>query len=281
MKIGYMLGSEIYNKTDLASSRIRGDWLIKYWPDAERFVPGQKYDAVIFQKVYYQEYADSFKGIKILDMCDPDWLDVSHFKQMVDAVDAVVCSTYKLADFIKKLTDKMVVVIPDRQDLEYFKEKKIHKGRAKNVVWYGYAHNSYVLKQTLPYLQQLGLGVIIISNEFISLTASSPYANTIQETWKKWTLDTVNKNIIKGDIVLLPEPFLEKDKYKSNNKTTNAWALGMPVAKNFYDLKRFMEEDERKKESEVRLQEVKDKWDVKKSVFEIETLINKLYVNRI
>lgn len=279
MKIGFILADTYYNKRNLASSRIRGRWLIKYWKEAEEFISAKKYDVIIFQKTYWVEYAKNFKGIKILDICDPDWLEGHQIKEMIENVDAVVCSTYNLRDFIKQMTDKPVVVIPDRQDLEYLKEKKLHRGRAKSVVWYGYSHNAYVLKQSLPYLAKLGLSLIIISERFDTIVAGTDYVNKVKEKWIKWDLNKVNRDIIKADIVLLPQPFLRKDRFKSNNKTTNAWALGMPVAKTFDDLKRFLSEEERKKEAEKRLKEVKEKWDVRFSVEDYKNLIEKIRQN--
>ena len=71
----------------------------------------------------------------------------------------------------------------------------------------------------------------------------------------------------------MPPDSRPRGQYKSNNKVTKAWALGMPVARMSEDLERFLDPEERKKEAELRLKEVKEKWDVKTSVSEMKQLI--------
>jgi len=61
-------------RKDIGSSRIRGEWLANNCGDTEIFIQGKAYDVVIYQKAYWVEHAKLFKGIKILDLCDPDWL---------------------------------------------------------------------------------------------------------------------------------------------------------------------------------------------------------------
>uniref|UniRef100_A0A7C4U4C6 Glycosyltransferase family 1 protein n=1 Tax=Caldisericum exile TaxID=693075 RepID=A0A7C4U4C6_9BACT len=276
MRIGFVLFEKWHNRKDIASSRYRGHWIIKYWPEAEVFKQGQKYDAVIYQKVYWLEHAQQFEGIKILDICDPDWLEGHMVKEMVDLVDAVTCSTEVLARFMRQLTDKPVIVIPDRQDLEYCKEKKIHRGKAKSCVWFGYSHNSHVLRQTIPYLMELGLKLTMIAEKPIVLSGYGDEGFKQYESWKLWKLDTVGREIIKHDIALLPYSIRLKDQYKSNNKMTYAWSLGMPVATNYDELRRFIDEKERKKEAEKRLREVREKYDVRQSVVQFKELVGRL-----
>ena len=115
MKIGILTFEQFHGKMDIGISRIRGHWLAKYWDEAEVWKMGQKYDIMIYQKVYWIEHAKQFNGIKILDLCDPDWKEwSSRIKQMIDLCDAVTTSTYEIAKYIIKLTDKPVWYIPDR-----------------------------------------------------------------------------------------------------------------------------------------------------------------------
>ena len=269
-KVGFLLWEKWHGKDSysIGSSRIRGHWLIKYWDGAESFCQGQEYDVLILQKVYWAGYCEQFNGIKILDICDPDWLDEVPFKRTLEVVDAVITSTQPLADYIAQMTDKPVVYIPDRQDLEFHKKKKVHKGRAKRVCWFGYSHNARVLDKVVGFIKKQGVKLVVISN----LRPSYRGADVNLE----WSLDTINDNILDCAFCLLPEDERPLGKYKSNNKTTKAWALGMPVARTPDEFLRFLDPDERKKESEERTKEVKEKWDVRLSVSQYKELIDKL-----
>ena len=87
-----------YGFKDMGSSRIRGKWLANYWPECEMFVKGRPYDFVIYQKVYWPEHAKIFKGIKILDFCEPSFLYWNHRRQeTLENIDAVTCATEALA----------------------------------------------------------------------------------------------------------------------------------------------------------------------------------------
>lgn len=268
MKIGFILFDNVGGKKDAASSRLRGRNLMKYWPEAEEFVQGENYDVVIFQKVYQYEMAKQFKCIKILDICDPDWMDGARIVEFIGYMDAITVPTKEMKDYLDQLTDKPVVIIPDRQDLKFNDKIKVHKGIAKKVVWFGYSGNSTILKGTEFILKKCNLDLTVISD----LRRPYPYADKNI----KWKLETVNDEILRNDIVLMPQSTKGRFKYKSNNKTTKSWALGMPVANTPEDIVRFLSAKERQRESEIRLKEVKEKWDVRLSVRELKDLIKKL-----
>lgn len=273
---GQILTFEQYEgRKEIGSSRIRGRWLVKYWDGVELFVQGQKSDFVIFQKCYWCEYAEVYNGIKIFDICDADWLHWGYrTKQMIDLCDAVTTSTEALAETFRKFTNKPVVCIPDRMDLEYHNIKKVHSGRAKNVVWFGYSDNFEMLKPVIHFLIKNNLNLIVISNKDYRLQSNQ--IGKLEVTNYRWTEDTVNENIIKGDIVVNPKSSKGKWKYKSNNKNLTAFALGMPVATNVEELVRFIDCNERIEEVGKRAKELKEKWDVKLSIKSYQELIKKL-----
>ncbi|KKM88237.1 hypothetical protein LCGC14_1260820, partial [marine sediment metagenome] len=127
----------------IGSSIIRGDWIVKHWPEAELWSEGAPSDVLIFQKAYWQEMMQTYEGIKILDLCDPDWLSGDlELVKISKMVDAITCSSQGIYDFISKIVDIPVKFIPDRLDLDFFDLHKEHVGRAKNVVWFGYSHNA-------------------------------------------------------------------------------------------------------------------------------------------
>lgn len=273
MKIGIILFEKIHGKTYIGSSRIRGYWLTKYWNEAEIFQQGKKYDVVIFQKTYWLEYAENFDGIKILDICDPDWLDAVPIVHMINNCDAVTASTQTLVDEIKKITDKLVVFIPDRQDLGFHNKQKVHKGIAKKVIWFGYSHNAKVLDVTISSLVKRNLQLTVLSN------FRPPYNKAdknLKYDWANPEFD-FNEIILRNDFVLLPPPQGPRGRFKSLNKTYTAWALGMPVAINVDELDRFLDPEERKKEAKKRLKEIREKYDIKQSVEDFKNLIDKLW----
>jgi len=272
---GIILFETVHSKKDTASSRIRGRWLMNYWPELTEYVNGQKYNFIIYQKSYLVKHAKLYDGIKIFDVVDPDWVQGQAIKNMIDNVDAITCSTEPLAQFLRQLTDKPVVVIPDRQDLSFFKEKKIHQGKAKEVVWYGYSHNASAVKVVKKSLIRFGLNISIISDKPMSIFTKDD-RTICQERYTQWKLETVNQEIIKSDIVIMPSSTNPNFRYKSNNRITNAWALRMPVAHTVEDLKRFIDPIEREKEAEMRYNEVLDKYDVRQSVEEFKQLIKRL-----
>jgi len=274
-KCGILTFETFHGRKNLGSSRIRGHWLVDNWKEAELFKQGQQYDVVIYQKAYFLEHAKVFKGIKILDLCDPDWLHWAYkVKEMIGYCDAVTTSTEALAIALRQITDKPVVCIPDRVDLNKFKEKKIHDNDAKRVCWYGYSDNFDILKPVINQLKKLNLDLLVVSDGNFNI--SKIYDGKIKVDNIKYKVDTINQNILKSDIVINPQGTTGKWKFKSNNKTLTAKAIGMPVAHNTEELKRFINCEERIKESNKGYIELKEKWDINFSVDEYKTLIKTL-----
>lgn len=284
---GSIYTMEIYEnrqKNSVGSSRIRGTWLTRYWPEVELFKIGKKYDFCIFQKAYHLDYMRVFPGIKILDLCDPDWLDGKPIMESIEICDAVTTSTEPLAEYLRTMTDKPVLCIPDRLDLAEHTQTKVHEGPAKKAVWFGYHNNQVLLDPALPTLKRLGLTLTVISDlpYYPSVKAQNIDDNWVKEnvTNIKYDPETANDDIINsGDVVLNPRLEDGRFKYKSNNKTLTAWALGMPVAQDSEELERFLDPEERKREAVIRRKEVEEKWDVRFSVESYKKLLSELYAN--
>ena len=263
------------------SARIRAGNLIKYAPEFEIFLTGKKYDAVVFQKFYWPQYAAIYDGVKILDICDADWLLGSpnvEVVRMLGYMDGVVANTEAMAEYIRKLTKVPVIVIPDRHDMALMKEQKQHKGKAKSVIWFGYAHNAHVLKPYIPKLMEHGLKLTIMSDKFVTV-AGSMYADfKDSEDWVKFPIDVpaMNLEMIKHDFAILPPSRRPQDQYKSNNKTTHAWAVGLPVAIWGDEIDTFMDEEARKKDQEEHYQSTHELYNCVKSVEEYLNFIKDL-----
>ena len=281
MKIGILSNEKWTNaqKNSIGSSRIRVTWPLHYWQDAEEFKIGVKYDVVVFQKAYFTEYMKYFDGVKILDLCDPDWIDGKPVVEAIELCDAVTVASPGLYGYVKKLTTKPVFYIPDRVDLEAHQERKNHEGRARSAVWFGYHHNQQVLDAVLPTIKRLGLDLTVISD--LPYTPQSSIQG-VDKVWinhhvknVKYDPETVNQEIIAGgDFLINYRPEAGKFVFKSENKTLIGWAIGMPVAKTSEDFDRFMDPYERRKEAEMRLQEVVDNWTSDKSVREYVDVIS-------
>lgn len=276
MKTAILTFEQMHGKKDIGSSRIRGHWIVANWQkwgrdigECELFRFGEKYDAVIFQKAYFVEYAKRFKGIKILDICDPDWLDWScKFVEMLQEVDAVTCSSLELQKYVQRLTQKPVYFIPDRVETENFPAPKVHAGPAKKVVWYGYSQNFPILDSAVPALTKRGLDLIVVSNDVYTPPASVKLEVSNLPWSQYWKED-----IQKGDVVLNPRHSKGKWKYKSENKTVIAQALGVPVAHTVEELDGLIEESSRKEAAAKGLLNVSENFDIKASVSEYKDII--------
>lgn len=268
-----MLDMEKYDNrrpNSVGSSRIRGKWVRKYCPEIEEFQTGVKYDVVIYQKAYFKEHMKRFNGIKIFDICDPDWMDGRPITELSELVDAFTVPTEALKEFITQVTDKPVVVIPDRIDPEeHTPAKEEHIGRARSVVWFGYSSNQVVLEQCLIALKSMLLSLVVISER--------PYREA--DVNVAYNYETLNEELTKHDIVLMPD--FKKDrrhKFKSPNKTLTSWALKMPVATTPEELEMFLSEEKRTEEANLRYKEVMEQHHVKQSGPQYLELIEQLKI---
>lgn len=273
-KIGIFPFRKYEGKAQVGSSIIRCDWLLNYWPEAEQFRYGQPYETIIYQKVYFPEHPKIFKGVKILDLVDPDWMHWGYrTKEMIEEMDAVTCSSLELIKAVAQFTNKPVVYIPDRVDIDLFKPKRRHKNRASRVAWFGYSHNFTVLDPVINYLIKHNLELKIISEKNYLPPAGTGKLkyDVIPFKWKN-----IEHELKWADFVVNPKLTTGKWKYKSDNKTIISWALGLPVAKSSDDIERFMDPEEREKEAKIRYKEVKEKFDVKQSIDQYKQLIQQI-----
>lgn len=276
MKIGFVLMDNYFQRKNIGSSRIRGRWVIKYLNkiqgvQAEEYIQGGSYDVVIFQKAYWKELARSFQGLKILDICDPDWLEGAEVVSFCKEMDCITVPTENLKIEIEKLTDKPVYIVPDSVDLEILPPPLKHEGRARKIVWFGYSHNMDVLYPTFYTIKKLGLTLMVVTDGHLN-TGECSVENI------KWEAETCDRQYQLADFALLPEKLSGKALFKSNNKTIHSWALGLPVAKTPQDMERFMDGEERQKEADLRFQEVREKYSTEKSAEALYAVIKKHYV---
>jgi len=271
MKIGVLTMEKYDNrrKNSVGSSRIRAKWVMKYTPEMVEYENGEDYDVMIYQKAYYKDHMKAFKGIKIFDLCDPDWFEHRPVREMLEFVDAVTVPTQPLADYIKQMKpDIEVMVIPDRIDPEAHNVKKrIHRGPLRSVVWFGYIENAVCLNQVIEPLRDRNITLVCISSRM--------YMNA--DVNVKYDQDTVFEEIIKHDAVIMPTyDKSSRFMFKSNNKKLTSWALGMPVLVEYEDMDRFDDPLEREAEAKKRYSEVMSNYHVQQSGREYLELIERI-----
>lgn len=279
MKVNFFTFEQFHGRKHTGSGKIRVKNLIKYWDGADLYRYGNKPDVLVFQKVYVTEdykLPISYPGIKILDVCDPDWFSY-HFwlKATVDAVDAVVCPTKEMQTFIQQLTDKPVRVIKDRFDVSEFPTPKVHTKKAKDVVWFGYSHNAEILRDVVFSCYKRKLNLTIISDSDPELwqvhDEFKPYYR-----FKPYKQETIYEELKKADICVMPKGNRPQDRFKSENKTIIARLCGLPVAANSEELDELLEPEAREKDKSKWYDKVRAEYDCINSVNEYKQLIKEL-----
>lgn len=274
--------SRFHGKSEqVGSTFIRVNQLIKYWDEADLYKYGENPDTLIFQKVFVQpdyQFPVHFQGKKILDICDPMWLEGYDVVETANAMDAITCPTEPLAEFMRQFHDN-VHVIPDRYDMSILPQPKTHKGKAKTVVWFGYSHNVTILKPALPLIEELGLKLIIISNDDPIYNRFSKRKKEDWYTFIKYNEDTIYQDLQKADFAILPDGFRPVDIFKSNNRTIRANLAGLPVAKDSDEVKHYMDAVNRRKWFDDNYDIIKSEYDVRKSVEQYKGIISKLSEN--
>lgn len=280
MNISWITMEQMDNRErdSVGSSRIRGRWLWQNWSklfpedSAEQMVIGKKYDVIFFQKVYWEDMIRNFDGVKIFDICDPDWLEGRQTMEYIRMCHACTTSTLALKEYIEKFVDIPVYFIPDRVDTNELKSRGKHIGKARKICWIGYVHNQHYIYPTLEFLADKGLELTIVSDQAYRPPTGFDFIKINNFTY---TYPEVNERIKACDLYLVPETKDERGKFKSNNKAINAMALGVPCVYVPEDLQRLVEEDARNEQMQKDLEEVKNKYDILMSVRELKEIINK------
>lgn len=274
--VRFLTFSQFHNKRPVAgSTNIRVDQLIKYWPSADLYKYGENPETLIFQKVYIAEdykFPAHFKGVKILDICDPDWLDGHAVVETAHAMNAITCPTEALADFMRQF-HKNVIVVPDRFDLDVIPPPKQHNQTGATVVWFGYSHNAVCLKPAVEKIISSGLHLIVISDDDPMIQRWTTLEKDDFYTFIRYDEATIYKDLQRADFALLPDGTRPIDVFKSNNKTIKANLAGLPVAKTAEDMDKYMSADQRQAWFDKHYDTIKAEYDVRKSVDEMKAII--------
>jgi hypothetical protein len=238
VRVGQYLKRVDWGDPNVASDRIRGEWVMKFCPGMEEWKPGQTYDAVIFHTASSAIAVTS--GVKLLDVCDPMWTpSISEFRRRVQTVDGIVAATDELKRLILEIVSKPVRVIGDGHDFGFYgsRDRNLHTRQARIAVWFGYADNSVSVKPLLPVLKSHRLRLKVIAER-------NPFPGVVGVDFCKWNLADFVREVSLCDFALLPPT----QSHKTNNKDISALLSGIPVAKTSGDVARFMDPVERQKE---------------------------------
>lgn len=249
VRIGQYLKRLDWRDPHVASDRIRGEWVMRCCPEMEVWRPGVRYDVSIFHNPV--PHVAEGAGIKILDVCDPMWGDVDHFRRLAGHVDGIVTATDELRRQVLEIADRPVRTIGDGHWLPFYETRRPnpHVERAKTVVWFGYADNAHSIVPLLPVIEAAGLVLVAIAER-------QPVQHAVAK-FVPWELDGYIREISRADFAVLPMT----RPYKSNNKDVSAMLAGIPVAKTADDIRRLVDPVERRREME-RLPEVRAAHDV-------------------
>lgn len=156
----------------------------------------------------------------VLDLCE-DLFSIEDFhSSLVDSVsraDLVVCCSSELQKKALEYNHR-TVVIPDAVETEPEERKTDYCSREPTVVFFGYGGNYKFMEPYEDLIRGCGYSILSIHE----------HDTTYGDRSLKWELDSWADSIKEGDIVLLvSDP--ESGRCKSNNRLTQAMALGMPV----------------------------------------------------
>lgn len=282
-KVEFQTFESFHGKKNIGSTNIRVHQLIKYWPEASLYKYGSNPDVLVFQKVYWlpdYRFVEHFEGIKILDICDPDWLDNMYIARTVENCDGVVVPTVAMQKFMQQMTDKPVKVIKDRFDIEFVPKPFTHKNKDRlTAVWFGYHHNAEVLRYgAVKALEDMGMRLVIISDEDPAAWRWANDREKFKQSYKflKYGEDSIYERLQQFDICILPPDNSSRGMFKSENKTVKAQLAGLPVARSIDELETLVDNNKRNEVSQLYYKKAIKEYDVKISIQEYKELIDGL-----
>jgi hypothetical protein len=195
---------------------------------------------------------------------------------MLMNIDGVTCSTKALAERLAGMTDKPVAFIHDSFDFTKFpKQKKVHnKGQTEIAAWHGYSENFPMLDSAVSVLAKHGIKkLLVIADRRRPYVLPAGLDGKVEIVNYPWSEETVLADLLRADIVINPQSTRARWKFKSENKTVMAWALGLPVAHNEDELKALLTSEQRKTEADIRYKQARKDYDVRDTVKEYQEFI--------
>lgn len=256
VSVGFVPHQSIDREQIAAGTRIRVLNIVKHLKNcvvSYNYEDLKACDVVIFQARWLatdMELARKLKeqGVKLVfDTTDPHW-DTQNFDssgrrkealdKILEHIGVVTFPTEGLKDsFLRYRKDKRIEIIPDCVDLSKHTETREHKEKSVyTIVWYGCSANVCSIDLARRDLERLGqeFNLKLIAVYDLGHGAEvKPFDNLELET-REWSEDATILAILESDVAINPRYDTWRG-YKSNNKTAEAWSLGVPcVERNFY-----------------------------------------------
>jgi len=176
------------------------------------------YDIFIFQKVHNDKairFAKLAKkrGIKTI-FIQSDLIDT----EIIKIVDYLIVTSDYLKQYYDHNYGTNAIVIEDAIEVDRNLVKKHSDKNRIEIVWVGYKDNWKNLDIIHKALKKLN-----DKSFYLKKISNHPEADI------QWNLETVYKEILTGDIAIIPCSTNEWGKAKSNNRLTMFMALGLPV----------------------------------------------------
>jgi len=244
------------------------------------------YDAIIFQKANNEitwKISEKYKNSKILilDLADPIYLSsfyhccgkdkcCDYINDIILNMDCIVVNSWGMYKDCYLLYNKPVYFIEDYYDFSLYKNiPKYHTEDKKNlkIIYFGLAETFSRHLSCLKLITQYNCSLIFFSNKDLGYGKFIPYSEDIfTETLLSCDLsvsyfDTINNR-------------------KSNSKCCVSWIFGLPCITSDSDFVRFLDYNERIKESEYRFNYVRKYYDIQIACNLYKEVITNMYARK-
>ena len=180
----------------------------------------KNFDIIVVGKSFNQLDINFIRDCKSLNkkvVCDlsEDVLIYENVQTIVKESDAVVCCSEELRRKVLSYNINAFLIEDAVEFFTEYKEEKEDKKEQLKVYWFGYGGHSWQAEKFRYMIEdELEMKLITIHEH--------PNADI------KWDLNTVYEELKNADIILVPSNF-KRQPCKSNNRLTQAMALGKPV----------------------------------------------------
>lgn len=298
VKIGFVPHQSIDRKQIAAGTRIRVLNIVKHLENCTvsyNYEDLKSCNVVIFQARWLAADAKLAKdlkenGVKLMfDTTDPHWSTEfdstgkrrGAFDSILKHINVMLFPTEELKkSFLKYRQDKRVVLIPDNIDLSKHNKTKKHEKKDKYIIcWYGCRSNVCQIDLAREDLEKLGkefnLKFIAVYDNQYGIKINPP--KNVEYEEREWTDEATIRAILESDIVINPR-YNDWKRYKSNNKTIKALALGVPcVERNFYtEIKKYLLSADLRNKEGARGKEIAKEYCSKKIAKKLSDLCSEL-----
>jgi hypothetical protein len=175
-----------------------------------------KDDVLIIQKVHCPNelHKAQSAGAKVVFDCDENYAELKGYAGMLNNADAVTTDTTERKIYLEKYTKRPIYVVPDTLDWDGITRAEDVKNNT--ACWTSYGNNA-------GFIEGIKLPMTL------RLITTPDYKNyfTGKCEFVQWDINTVDDEIRKCEIMVIPLPDNEVTKPKGRHKLLKAWANGV------------------------------------------------------